>query len=191
MRTNSTRRALALFGVATLAACLSFGFTVKSTNSANVQFTGATVNQVFPFDLSSSKDVQDHLSKLGSISINSATVTVESITDPPNNVTSISGSLSMLTADQPQDAGCTDGVFVGTISDFAITANNSVTVVVDAGSALDTYLANLLKLPDGGNGPLAGAAIICGTATGSGDGGVDGDFTLTLQVVYNINYDWP
>jgi hypothetical protein len=187
---NASRRALALLGVATLSACLTFGFTVTTKNSANIQFDTSTVDQVFPFDLSTNSDVVNHLNNLSAIAINSATVTVDSIATD-NNVTSITGNLSLLNDGDPQDAGCGAGVFVGSITNFAITTGNSFTVVVDGGSALDTYLSNLLKLPDGGNGPLKGAAVICGTASGGADGGINGDFDLQLNVTYNISYSWP
>jgi hypothetical protein len=193
MNAKSNRRGLKslLLGLVFIAACLTFGFSVTSKNSANVMFDSSTIDQAFPFDLSTNSDIKSHLSNLSSISVNSATITVASLgTD--NTVTSVSGSLTLLPAGAALDAGCSGGTFVGSITNFAITSGASYTVVVDGGSALDQYMQTLLKGPNGDGGTLAGAAVICGTAMGAlPDGGVIGDFTLDLNVVYNVNYNWP
>ncbi len=193
MNAKSNRRGLKslLLGLVFFAACLTFGFSVTSNSPANLMFDTNTIDQAFPFDLSTNSDVQSRLSKLSSISINSATVTVVSL-GSDNTVTSVSGTLSLLPAGAPLDAGCGGGTFVGSITNFAIAPDASYTVIVDGGSALDQYMQTMLKGPNGDGGTLAGAAVICGTSMGSlPDGGVIGDITLNLKVVYNINYDWP
>jgi flagellar hook assembly protein FlgD len=169
------RLALGLAAAAAVVACtVNLSFTYSKTGTV-VAFTGASVNQALPIDLSTQKEVQDHKGNVEDLTLDSLVATVSAV-NAGNNVTSISGKLTL------RPDGATDGsqdVLVGTLTNFAITQNSSVTL--QGSPALDALVLSTIK----GSGKAT--AYVVGTATGSSTP-VTGNFTLDLALHLSMAY---
>jgi hypothetical protein len=186
MTSNRPGLKLGLMSLATLAACLTFGFTFPVSNSTTVTFTSDSILAAFPFDVANSQAYQDHKSSVSGLTLQSADVDIAP--QAGNTAQTVTGVLSLLDQNAPLDAGCDAGIVFANVTNLDVSTASSQTFTVDAGTALADYLTALL-LADGGN---SGAAVLCGTATTSqSDGGINGDLQLTLTLHFSANYNWP
>jgi hypothetical protein len=160
--------------------CFTISFAVHDTVTGQVQFQGDHVDQALGFDLSSSSELQSHLSHVESFNLQNVTVTVTSVASD-NSVSSVTGTLSLRpSADGGVDPSNPD-VALASLNAFAITQGNSLTIPVagqPGAAAVETFWKNELAAGD-----LKGAVVLDGTSAGN-----NGDFTL--QVVLNAEPEY-
>lgn len=165
-----------LVAIAGVAGCFDQSIDFSTPITAQVTFSQPSVNEIFAFDLSTVSAVQQHKSKIDSLSLQSVDLSVVSV-DPSNNVTTISGMLLL----RP-DGGPTDGsqdVTVGSVTNLSIMPGT--TLHVPGSPALDSYFMTVLK------GSEKGYVILNGTSMSSGPGTV-GNFNLKITLHMSMGY---
>jgi len=178
MRASSRR--LLLFpvaAIASIAGCFDQTIDFSQPLTEQVTFNQASLNEIFPFDLSTQSAVQQHKGNIDSISLKDAELSVISI-DPSNNVTNVSGALSLRPDGAPLDGS--QDVPVGSVNGLAITVGQSITVL--GSSALDAYFMSVIK------GSLKGSVILNGMSTSSSSPTV-GNFTLKITLHMSFAYN--
>jgi hypothetical protein len=171
------RTALAAAAALALIACsvsISFDYT---NSSAQVGFTGSTVNPApIPFDISNQPDVQAHKSNIKSLSLTYLDATVSTV-DPTNNVTSITGTVWL----RPDGATSTaSDMQVGTLSNFPIAVNQ--TAHFPGSTQLDALVTSIIL------GSGKGSVVVTGTAQGPASGTTVGAFKLDLKFRLSMEY---
>lgn len=166
------RNLITLLALAPLAACvvnLSFNmdkqFELTSTQSG-------TVSQTQTVNLSDYTAITDHKGNIKSLDFESATITISSV-NSGTTATKVSGTLSLRASGAATDGS--QDVLVGTLTDFALTANNSVKLPGNA--ALDTFLLTQVQ------GAGSFSAILSGTVDGATNIVVD------VNVSASVGYD--
>ena len=180
MTSKLTRTLLGIAVVATVAACVvNLSFTYPKPGVA-VKFTGATMSQEVPIDLSTQAEVAAHKNNVQDLTLDSLDATVVAV-GSGNQVTTITGNVKL----RP-DAGPTDGskdVQVGTLTAVSVTVGTKVHLV--GTPALDALVLSTIK----GSGKAT--AIIAGsvtTSSGAGTASTVGDFTLDLALHLSMAY---
>jgi hypothetical protein len=173
---KSSRRLLPLALLLGVAACvINLNFDIPRTLVVDAPLTSSSISQTFPVDLSQQSEVQQHKDSIDSLNLDSLDLVITNVDTTVNTVTSIQTGTVSLRPDGATDA--TRDVPVGTLTNFAITANNSAHL--KGSQQLDSFLLSTVK----GSGKFS--VVVSGTTTGSSPA----KFTLTATLHAAMGYN--
>ncbi|MBS2021406.1 MAG: hypothetical protein JST92_03285 [Deltaproteobacteria bacterium] len=172
-RTSRIARTAAGLLILGAAVACTFNITFDQDKSITVDANGTALSQVQAIDLSTQPDVQAHKANVKSLDLNQAILTITAV-DALNTWATVTGSVAL------RPDGLTDSsqdVAVGSLTNFAITQGNTVTL--QGSTALDAFVLNAVK----GTGKFQ--IVITGSTTG----GQVGKFTIDAKLKLAMEYE--